>query len=88
MFDKGKKVWKRGDLFIWLTGAGLALSLIMTAALLMAIVVNAMGSFWPGELKILDLKDGSRVLGIQMAREVIPDFGPANGKPELYRIQI
>ncbi|MBT5549113.1 MAG: phosphate ABC transporter permease PstA [Nitrospina sp.] len=88
MLDIGRTIWKRGDLFIWLTGAGLALSLIMTTALLTAIVVNAMSSFWPGEIKILNLKDGSRVLGVQMAREIIPDFGPTNKKPERYRIQI
>ncbi|MBC8287680.1 MAG: phosphate ABC transporter permease PstA [Nitrospinae bacterium] len=84
----GKKIWKRGDLFIWWTGAGLALSLIMTTALIMAIVVNAVGSFWPGEIQVLTLNDGSQVLGMQVGREKIPDFGPSNTKPERYRIQI
>ncbi|MGY8714374.1 MAG: phosphate ABC transporter permease PstA, partial [Verrucomicrobiia bacterium] len=84
----GKKIWKRGDLFIWLTGAGLALSLILTTALLMAIVVNAMGSFWPGEIQILNLKDGSKVLGTQVGRENIPNYGTPDEREETYRVQI
>jgi phosphate transport system permease protein len=84
----GKKILKRGDLFIWLTGAGLAFSLIMTIALVFAIVVNAMGSFWPGEIKVLNLKDGSSVLGMQVGREKIPNYGPVDDKTELYRVQI
>lgn len=88
MFAVGKKIWKRGDLFIWLTGAGLALSLIMTTALITAVVVNAVGSFWPGKIQILNLKDGSNVLGVQMAREKIPDYGTVESKTDLYRIQI
>jgi phosphate transport system permease protein len=88
MFDIGKKIWKRGDLFIWLTGAGLALSLIMTTALLLAIVVNAMGTFWPGKIQVLTLKDGSQVLGMEMGREKIPNYGTPDEKPGRYRIQI
>jgi phosphate transport system permease protein len=84
----GKKIWKRGDLFIWMTGAGLALSLILTTALLMAIVVNSMGSFWPGEIQILNLDDGSKVLGTQVGRENIPNYGTPDERKETYRIQI
>ena len=88
MLDVGKKIWKRGDLFIWMTGAGLALSLIMTTALLVAIVVNAAGSFWPGEVRILNLTDGSSILGMQVGREKIPNFGSPDEKPDRYRVQI
>ena len=84
----GKKIWKRGDLFIWLTGAGLAISLILTTALLMAIVVNAMGSFWPGKIQILNLNDGSKVLGTQVGRETIPNYGTPDERQETYRVQI
>jgi phosphate transport system permease protein len=88
MLDLGKKIWERGDLFIWLTGAGLALSLIMTTALLLAIVVNAMGTFWPGKIQVLNLTDGSKILGMHMEREKIPNFGPDDEKEELFRVQI
>jgi phosphate transport system permease protein len=84
----GKKIWKRGDLFIWFTGAGLALSLILTTALLMGIVVNAMGSFWPAEIQTLNLNDGSKVLGTQVGREEIPNYGTPDERQETFRIQI
>ena len=83
-----KKIWKRGDLCIWLTGAGLALSLILTTALLVAIVVNAMGSFWPGEIQIFNLNDGSKVLGNQMNREIIPRYGAQDERQKTFRVQI
>ena len=88
MVNLGKKIWKRGDLFIWLTGAGLSLSLIMTMALVLAIVVNAMGTFWPGEIQVLQLNDGSQVLGVQVGREQIPNYGSPDEQKEVYRVQI
>jgi phosphate transport system permease protein len=54
----------------------------------MAIVVNAMGSFWPGEIQILNLKDGSKVLGTQVGRENIPNYGTPDEREETYRVQI
>jgi len=84
----GKKIWKRGDLFIWLTGAGLALSLILTTALLLGIVVNAFGSFWPGKIQILNLNDGSKVLGTQVGRENIPNYGTPDERKATFRVQI
>jgi len=84
----GKTIWKRGDLFVWLTGAALALSLILTTALLMGIFVNAMGSFWPEEIQILNLNDGSKVLGSQVGREIIPNYGTPGDRQETYRVQI
>lgn len=84
----GKTIWKRGDLFVWLTGAALALSLILTTALLIGIFVNAMGSFWPEEIQILNLNDGSKVLGSQVGREIIPNYGTPDDRQETYRVQI
>ncbi|MBT5868507.1 MAG: phosphate ABC transporter permease PstA [Nitrospinaceae bacterium] len=84
----GKKIWQRGDLFIWWTGAGLALSLIMTVALLFGVVLNASQFFWPGEIQVVSLKDNSSILGMQMEREMIPDLGDVAKKTDTYRIQI
>ena len=84
----GKTNWKRGDLFVWLTGAALALSLILPTALLIGIFVNAMGSFWPEEIQILNLNDGSKVLGSQVGREIIPNYGTPADRQETYRVQI
>jgi phosphate transport system permease protein len=81
------KVWKRGDVFIWLSGAGLAFSLIMVAALLFAIFFNATQFFWPRETVSFFLEDGRTVLGEVTGRESIPD--PDNPEAPLkYRIQV
>jgi phosphate transport system permease protein len=81
------KVWKRGDVFIWLSGAGLAFSLIMVAALLFAIFFNAAQFFWPRETVSFFLEDGRTVLGEVTGRESIPD--PDNPEAPLkYRIQV
>ncbi len=89
MLKVGKKIWKRGDLFIWWTGAGLALSLIMTVALIFGIAINATLFFWPSEIQVISLKDGSHVLGMQMEREIIPNLQTATtGEADVHRIQI
>ncbi len=80
-------VWRRGDFFIWLSGAGLALSLIMVAALLLSIFVNATQFFWPGETVSVLMDDGRKILGQVMARESIPN--PDNPEAPLkHRIQV
>ncbi len=82
-----KKVWNRGDGFIWLAGAGLSLSLIMTAALLLAIFFNAAQFFWPGETVKLFVEDGRAILGEITGREDIPN--PDNPEAPLkYRVQV
>ncbi len=88
MLKAGRKVWQRGDVFIWCTGAGLALSLIMTVALLFGVVLNATQFFWPSEIQIVSLKDNSSILGMQMEREKIPDLGASPHDIDEYRIQI
>ena len=81
------KIWRKGDLFIWLSGAGLSLSLIMVAGLLFAIFFNAAQFFWPGETVRFVLEDGRTVMGEVTGREAIPD--PENPEvPPQYRIQV
>lgn len=82
-----KKVWNRGDGFIWLSGAGLALSLIMTAALLFAIFFNAAKFFWPGQTVKFFLQDGRMVLGEITGREDIPNPDDPEA-PIKYRVQV
>jgi phosphate transport system permease protein len=82
-----KKVWRRGDVFIWLSGAGLAFSLILVAALLLAIFFNATQYFWPRETVSFYLDDGRTILGEVTGREAIPD--PDNPEaPPKYRVQV
>jgi phosphate transport system permease protein len=67
-----KKMMESGDLFVWASGAGLAIALMMVVGLLVLIVVNGMGFFWVGDIVELTLKDGKRVMGQLAGREIIP----------------
>ena len=50
---------RRGDVWIWLTGSALAMSLLMIGGLVAVILVNGLGFFWPEPLVKLTLRDGS-----------------------------
>jgi len=67
-----RKFVASGDLFVWASGAGLAIALMMVVGLLVLIVVNGMGFFWVGDIVELTLKDGKRVMGQLAGREIIP----------------
>lgn len=67
-----KKFFKTGDLFIWLTGMGLGISLIMISGLLVLILMNGKDYFWPSEIVQITQKDGSKVFGTQIMREDVP----------------
>ena len=61
-----------GDLFVWMCGAGLSVSLLMIGGLLLLILVNGFGYFWPADLVELTLKDGKRVIGQLAGNDVSP----------------
>ena len=67
-----KKFLNSGTLFIWLCGSAVALSLLMVGGILLLIIVNGLGFFWPHTLYELTLKDGKRVLGELKGQEIIP----------------
>lgn len=77
-----------GSLFIWLCGGALGLSLLMIGSLLVLIMINGMGYFWPKDLIQLTLKDGSVVLGEWVATETIPDSESTNKHKGRERIQL
>jgi phosphate transport system permease protein len=66
-----KGFWKSGELFVWLTAAGVAISLLMIAGLLGLIMVHGLGQFWPQPIEELRLHDGQRFIGQVMGREII-----------------
>ncbi len=76
---------RSGDPFIWLTGGTLAFSLLMIAALIWIVGANALGFFWPDQLRAVDLQDGQKILGSVRAQEVIPQSAGAG--QEQYRTQ-
>ncbi len=67
-----RQFFRSGDLFIWLTASGVTLSLLMIGGLLVLIMVNGLGAFWPSNLWEVRLADGHIVAGKIVDREQIP----------------
>ena len=63
------KFWRVGEPMVWLSAAALALTLLSAATLLVIIMVNGLGVFWPSSIQELELKDGHRIFGQQMRSE-------------------
>ncbi|HQR45502.1 MAG TPA: phosphate ABC transporter permease PstA [Thermoanaerobaculia bacterium] len=68
-------LFHRGDPMIWLTGAGLAVSLLMIFGLLALVAVRGLGFFWPRTLERIATKDGQVVLGEVLSSESTPSGG-------------
>lgn len=69
-----KKYFKSGEIFIWFTGMGLGLSLIMITGLLFLIVMNGKDYFWASEIVQITRTDGSKQLGEIIKEEPIPNL--------------
>lgn len=67
-----KNFWRGGELFVWLTASGVAVSLLMVAGMIVLIMVNGLGQFWPGTLQQVTLKTQEQVIGRLVGEEVIP----------------
>lgn len=67
-----KRFWRGGELFVWVTASGVAISLLMVAAMLMLIMVNGLGQFWPATLQQVTLKTQETVIGQRVGEEIIP----------------
>ncbi len=76
---------RSGDPFIWMTGGTLAFSLLMIAALIWIVGANALGFFWPDQLRAVDLQNGQKLLGAVRAQEAIPQ--QTGDVREYYRTQ-
>ena len=66
---------RRGDPYIWLTGSALGTCLLLIGGLIVVILMNGLGFFWPRPLERATLKDGTVLLGERVAREAIPAPG-------------
>ncbi len=67
-----KKFFKTGDLFIWLTGMGLGVSLIMISGLLVLILMNGKDYFWASKILEVVKTDGSKIYGNEITKEIVP----------------
>ncbi len=67
-----KDFWRGGELFVWMTASGVAISLLMVAGMLALIMLNGLGQFWPGTLQQVTLNTQETVIGQMVGEEVIP----------------
>lgn len=58
-----------GDKFVWLSGAALAVCLLMVLGLFALVIRHGAMSFWPSAVTLVKLADGSERLGQIVARE-------------------
>jgi phosphate transport system permease protein len=68
-----KQFWRGGELFVWMTASGVAVSLLMVGGMLALIMVNGLGQFWPGALQETTLKTKETVIGQVVGEEIIPN---------------
>ena len=73
------KTFAQGEHLIWLTGAALGLCLLMIAGLLVVVLYNGIGYFWPHALTQADLKGGGKILGVVIRTEDFRKF--SDGAP-------
>jgi len=81
-----RKALSRGDHLVWLTGSALGMCLVMILGMLVVILTNGLGIFWPAALEQVKLKDGSLLAGELTQRQVIPDPDQPT-HPEKHRLQ-
>ncbi len=67
-----KKFWRIGEPCVWATGACLAVTLLIAATLVIVVMINGLGVFWPSTLVQATLQDGTALLGEVVKREAIP----------------
>ena len=78
---------RRGEPGIWICGSALALCLCLMGGLLVLVLSNGLGFFWPKDLVLFTLTDGSRVLGQSMEREAIPRPDDPSAR-KIWRVQV
>ena len=64
--------WGTGEPFVWATAGALSLTLLTTAVLIVVVMVNGLGVFWPSDAALIIQNDGGRVLGEITREEAIP----------------
>jgi phosphate transport system permease protein len=70
-----KRYLKTGEPFVLISGAALAVVLVMTLTLIGVVMINGLGYFWPHQLVRYQLADGSAALGQQVGQEKNPISG-------------
>jgi phosphate transport system permease protein len=77
-----------GQAFTWLCGGALATNLLLTLALIGLIAVNGLAYFWPKDVILFTLNDGTRLMGEIHDREEIPSAQGRSGASEGSRLRL
>lgn len=67
-----KKLFKTGEIFIWFTGFGLAVMLLMISGLLVLILLKGSDYYYPSKLALVNTIEGKNYLGQIVREENIP----------------
>ena len=82
------KFWKSGDPFIWLSGVALMFSSPHDRRSHFLIAAKGLGFFWPSDVAVLGLKDGTSVMGVITGHENVKGYNAATRCPSIYRTQV
>ncbi len=63
------KYWRVGEPMVWLSAACLSLTLLSAVTLLIVIMINGLGVFWPSNIEEIRLKDGNALFGQRIRSE-------------------
>ncbi len=83
-----RRFWKQGEPLVWLTGAALTITLLMTLALVGVVLVNGLGNFWPSDLRAYTMNDGGIWLGRVADEEHMTVWRPAGEEGELEPVEV
>ena len=56
-------LFARGEPLVWLTGGSLVLCVVMIVGLLALVLAHGLGTFWPGDVVMIERADGRKFLG-------------------------
>jgi phosphate transport system permease protein len=74
------RTFSKGEHLIWLTGSALAVCLLMIAGLLVVVIQNGAGYFWPHTLTEVDTRDGGKLMGVLLRTESFRKFNDTNSQ--------
>ncbi len=75
--------WRIGEPCVWGAGAALGVTLLIAFTLIVVVLVNGLGVFWPSDLQRLEMGDGTAWMGEVVKREPVH-----NGEGERLQLKI
>ncbi|MEW6218744.1 MAG: phosphate ABC transporter permease PstA [Thermodesulfobacteriota bacterium] len=69
------RYWREGEPWVWLSATAVSLILLMATCLLLVVLANGLGVFWPHTLTRLEMSGGPPLLGEILQEEERPDGG-------------